>query len=94
VHTTGLLVDTSIITKDSDPVPKSADYTNANPLETNNLLLSGTSVCGFFCLSEDSKFVCCFKVTYGSAIGIVVRVGEHTLLGKMTNTTESKYHEN
>lgn len=71
VHTTGLLVDNSIITKDSDPVPKSADYTSANPLETNNLLLSGTSV------------------TYGSAIGIVVKVGEHTLLGKMTNTTES-----
>jgi hypothetical protein len=44
VHTSGLLIDNSIITKDSDPVPKSADYTNANPLETNNLLLCGTSV--------------------------------------------------
>ncbi len=37
-------MDNSILTKDSDPVPKSADYTNTNPLETNNLLLCGTSV--------------------------------------------------
>jgi sodium/potassium-transporting ATPase subunit alpha len=44
VHTSGLLIDNSIITKDSDPVPKTADYTNSNPLETNNLLLCGTSV--------------------------------------------------
>ena len=44
VHTSGLLIDASILTKDPDPVPKSADYTNTNPLETNNLLLSGTSV--------------------------------------------------
>ncbi|CAF1033355.1 unnamed protein product [Rotaria sp. Silwood1] len=71
VHTSGLLIDNSILTKDSDPVPKSADYTNTNPLETNNLLLCGTSV------------------THGSAIGIVVKTAEHTLLGKMSNTTES-----
>ncbi|CAF3808447.1 unnamed protein product [Rotaria sordida] len=71
VHTSGLLVDNSIITKDSDPVTKSADYTNTNPLQTNNLLLCGTSI------------------THGSAIGIVVKTAEHTLLGKMSNTTES-----
>ncbi len=44
IHTTVLLVDNSILNKDTDPVPKSADYTSADPLETNNLLLSGTSV--------------------------------------------------
>ncbi|CAF3600146.1 unnamed protein product [Rotaria socialis] len=71
VHTSGLQVDNSILTKDTDPVPKSADYTNTNPLETNNLLLCGTSV------------------THGSAIGIVVKTADHTLLGKMSNTTES-----
>ncbi|CAF0938261.1 unnamed protein product [Adineta steineri] len=71
VHTSGLLIDNSIITKDSDPVPKSADYTSSNPLETNNLLLCGTSI------------------THGSAIGIVVKTAEHTLLGKICNTTES-----
>ncbi|CAF1597765.1 unnamed protein product, partial [Adineta ricciae] len=71
IHTSALLVDNSIITKDSDPVPRSSDYTNTNPLETNNLLLSGTSI------------------THGSAIGIVVKTAEHTLLGKMSNITES-----
>jgi sodium/potassium-transporting ATPase subunit alpha len=44
VHTSGLLVDTSVFTKDPDPVSKSADFISANHLEANNLLLSGTSV--------------------------------------------------
>ncbi|CAF0722465.1 unnamed protein product [Didymodactylos carnosus] len=71
VHSPGLLVDNSIITKDADPAPKSADFTSDNALETNNLLLCGTSV------------------THGSAIGIVVKTAQHTLLGKVCNTTES-----
>lgn len=44
IHTSGLLVDNSIITKNTDPVPKSADYTDPNPLLTNNLLFCGASV--------------------------------------------------
>lgn len=44
IHTSGLLVDASILTKDPTPLSKSADYTSANPLDANNLLLSGTSV--------------------------------------------------
>ncbi|CAF0737223.1 unnamed protein product [Didymodactylos carnosus] len=71
VHSSGLLVDNSIITKDADPASKSADFTSENPLETNNLILCGTSV------------------IYGTAIGIVVKTAEHTLLGKMSNITES-----
>ncbi|XP_055356759.1 sodium/potassium-transporting ATPase subunit alpha-2-like isoform X2 [Paramacrobiotus metropolitanus] len=65
VENRGLKVDNASLTGESEPLSRSVDGTDENPLETRNLAFFST------------------YAVEGSAIGIVVRTGERTIMGRI-----------
>ena len=65
LESTGMKVDNSYVTGESEPQSRSNEFTNDNILETKNI--------AFFCT----------KVVEGTAKGVVINIGDSTVLGRI-----------
>lgn len=69
IESHGFKVDNSPITGESEPLTRTTDCTNQNPLETRNLAFFSTNA------------------VEGTARGIVVACGDHTVMGRIAGLT-------
>jgi sodium/potassium-transporting ATPase subunit alpha len=85
IRANGLKIDNSSLTGESEPQARGTEYTSEDPLETRNLAFFGTfAVEGLF-----SFLLLLFKLLLfkGSCIGIVIRTGDKTFIGRIANLT-------
>ena len=74
VEASGLKVDNSSLTGESEPQPRAAECTDENPLETRNLAFYSTNV------------------TQGTGKGVVVRIGDETVIGRIAGLAAGTEH--
>lgn len=91
----GFKVDNSSLTGESEPQTRGPEFTNENPLETKNLAFFSTfAVEGSYNKKKTKSFYkyqkICVVFFLGTCLGLVVKTGDRTVMGRIANLASSK----